>query len=183
MEELWKQHTNCTARFQSLEAEIDSGKNVNDIPNPEKSYLDLKIAIANKILQNCHFCNRRCGANRTTGEKGYCSCGKTINVSSIFAHLGEEPELVPSGTIFTMGCTMRCLHCQNWAISQWAEDATEYAPEELAREVENLRLEGCRNVNLVGGEPTPWLTRLAGNLQACRRKCPSCLELKRLLQP
>jgi len=33
----------------------------------------------------------------------------------------------------------------------------EYTPEELAREVENLRLEGCRNVNLVGGEPTPWL--------------------------
>jgi putative pyruvate formate lyase activating enzyme len=27
----------------------------------------------------------------------------------------------------------------------------------LAREVERLRLNGCRNINMVGGEPTPWL--------------------------
>jgi putative pyruvate formate lyase activating enzyme len=157
LEELWKQHTDSTAQFQTLEHQIDSGKNLSDIPQPQKSYLDLKIEIADRILQNCHFCNRKCGVNRTAGEKGFCGCGKTIVVSSIFPHLGEEPELVPSGTIFTMGCTMRCLHCQNWAISQWAEDAAEYSPEKLAREVANLRLEGCRNVNLVGGDPTPWL--------------------------
>ncbi len=157
LEELLKKHTNSTAQFQRLEQQIDTGKNISDIPQPPKSYLDLKIEIANQILQNGHFCNRKCGVNRTAGEKGFCGCGKTINVSSIFPHLGEEPELVPSGTIFTMGCTMRCLHCQNWAISQWAEDAVEYSPEELAREVENLRLEGCHNVNLVGGDPTPWL--------------------------
>jgi putative pyruvate formate lyase activating enzyme len=78
-------------------------------------------------------------------------------VSSIFPHMGEEPELVPSGTIFTMGCTMRCRHCQNWTISQWKEDGTEYKPEEMAKEIEQLRLSGCRNANLVGGEPTPWL--------------------------
>jgi putative pyruvate formate lyase activating enzyme len=78
-------------------------------------------------------------------------------VSSIFEHVGEEPELVPSGTIFTMGCTMRCRHCQNWTISQWMEPGTTYKPREMAREVENLRLSGSRNANLVGGEPTPWL--------------------------
>ena len=157
LEVLWSQHKQCTDEYLNLEHQIDTGKNINDISNPEKSLLDLKTAIANKILQNCHFCNRQCSANRTAGELGYCGCGKTINVSSIFAHMGEEPELVPSGTIFTMGCTMRCLHCQNWAISQWGEDAVEYAPKELAKDVENLRLDGCRNVNLVGGEPTPWL--------------------------
>src|SRR4030067_593691 len=80
-----------------------------------------------------------------------------MGVSSIFAHMGEEPELVPSGTIFTMGCTMRCRHCQNWTISQLKEDGTEYDPSELAKEIEQLRLSGCRNANLVGGEPTPWL--------------------------
>jgi putative pyruvate formate lyase activating enzyme len=78
-------------------------------------------------------------------------------VSSIFEHVGEEPELVPSGTIFTMGCTMRCKHCQNWTISQWMEKGEAYKTEDLAKEVENLRLSGCRNANLVGGEPTPWL--------------------------
>ncbi|MEM4704866.1 MAG: radical SAM protein, partial [Candidatus Bathyarchaeia archaeon] len=71
--------------------------------------------------------------------------------------LGEEPELVPSGTIFSMGCTMRCKHCQNYTISQWMEKGHVYKPEELAEEVESLYNRGCRNANLVGGEPTPWL--------------------------
>jgi putative pyruvate formate lyase activating enzyme len=75
----------------------------------------------------------------------------------MFQHMGEEPELVPSGTIFTLGCTLRCLHCQNWTISQWYEKGETYSPEKLAKEVESLRKSGCRNVNLVGGEPTPWL--------------------------
>jgi len=71
--------------------------------------------------------------------------------------MGEEPELVPSGTVFTLGCTLRCLHCQNWSISQWREAGEIYSPERLAKEVEHLRRRGCRNANLVGGEPTPWL--------------------------
>jgi putative pyruvate formate lyase activating enzyme len=91
------------------------------------------------------------------GELGHCKCGSEMMVSSIFQHMGEEPELVPSGTIFTMGCTMRCKHCQNWTISQWMEAGEAYSPERLAKEVEKLRNNGCRNANLVGGEPTPWL--------------------------
>jgi len=77
----------------------------------------------------------------------------------MFEHMGEEPELVPSGTIFTLGCSMRCLHCQNWTISQWMEEGEIYAPRQLALAVERLRRAGCRNANLVGGEPTPWLQR------------------------
>jgi putative pyruvate formate lyase activating enzyme len=37
------------------------------------------------------------------------------------------------------------------------ENGNEYTPEELAKEVEQLHFNGCRNANLVGGEPTPWL--------------------------
>ncbi len=157
LEELWKEHARRTKEFCQFEQELDRGKDLHALHTPEKSYFDLKIEIANRILQNCHFCSRRCSVNRTTSGRGYCSCGNTMVVSSIFEHLGEEPELVPSGTIFTMGCTMRCLHCQNWTISQWMEQGVTYMPREMAREIENLRLNGCRNVNLVGGEPTPWL--------------------------
>ncbi|MBS7654354.1 MAG: LAGLIDADG family homing endonuclease [Candidatus Bathyarchaeia archaeon] len=117
LEDLWAEHEKITEEFYKLQGEIDSGRrNLEDISVPEKSYLDLKINIANKILERCHFCNRRCGVNRLKGELGYCKCGNQITVSSMFEHIGEEPELVPSGTIFTMGCTMRCLHCQNWTI-------------------------------------------------------------------
>jgi len=155
---LWKTHDQLTEEFYRLEKEIDSRqKGLEKLDAPEKSYLDLKIEIANRILEGCHLCTRRCGFNRLKGELGYCKCGTQITVSTIFEHMGEEPELVPSGTIFTLGCTLRCLHCQNWTISQWYEKGDIFSPEQLARSVESLRKEGCRNVNLVGGEPTPWL--------------------------
>ncbi len=158
LEELWQMHAALTQEFCKIEREVDAKrKSLQEMSIPEKSYLDLKIEIASRILSNCHFCARRCGVNRLEGEFGFCKCGKEITVSSIFEHMGEEPELVPSGTIFTMGCTMRCRHCQNWTISQWIEEGGVYKPESLSKEVERLRLSGCRNANLVGGEPTPWL--------------------------
>lgn len=158
LEELWQKHAMLTQEFYELEKEIDSGqRNLKEMRVPRESYLDLKIEIAKRMLSRCHFCTRRCGVNRPAGELGFCKCGTEITVSSIFEHVGEEPELVPSGTIFTMGCSMRCKHCQNWTISQWIERGEIYNSEELAREVENLRASGCRNANLVGGEPTPWL--------------------------
>jgi len=158
VKELGEKHTVLTEEFHRIEEKIDSGQlKLEEMRIPEQSYLDLKIEIANKIAQSCHFCTRRCSVNRVKGERGYCNCGQEMTVSSIFEHMGEEPELVPSGTIFTMGCTMRCKHCQNYMISQWMEISEVYTAEELAKEVEELRINGCRNANLVGGEPTPWL--------------------------
>ena len=157
-EELWLEHTRLAQKFCEIEKEIDTGeKRLQEMHTPERSYLDLKIEIAKRVLTDCHFCTRRCGVNRVEDRLGYCRCGTKTTVSSIFEHMGEEPELVPSGTIFTIGCTMRCKHCQNWTISQHIENGEVYPPEALAREVEHLRLNGCRNANLVGGEPTPWL--------------------------
>lgn len=156
--DLWRLHGELTEEFYKVRGRIDSKEiDLKDLGEPVSSYLDLKIAIATRIMESCHFCTRGCGVNRLEGELGYCRCGPEIKVSSIFEHMGEEPELVPSGTIFTMGCTMRCLHCQNWSISQWFEEGEVYEPERLARAVERLRRAGCRNANLVGGEPTPWL--------------------------
>jgi len=158
LEKLWALHDRLNVEYYNLEEEIDTRqKSLEELETPETSFLDLKIEIAKRILENCHFCTRRCGSNRITGELGYCKCGVQITVSTIFEHMGEEPELVPSGTIFTLGCTLKCRHCQNWTISQWFEHGEIYTLERLAKSVEHLRKKGCRNVNLVGGEPTPWL--------------------------
>ncbi|MCS7120332.1 MAG: radical SAM protein [Nitrososphaerota archaeon] len=155
---LWRIHDDLSKEFFRIQDQIDNGEEkVENADLPQKSLLDLKIAIANRILENCCLCNRKCGKNRLNGELGYCRCGSQMIVSSIFEHMGEEPELVPSGTIFTMGCTIRCLHCQNWSISQWYEEGKAYTPRMLAQAIEGLRRNGCRNANLVGGEPTPWL--------------------------
>jgi putative pyruvate formate lyase activating enzyme len=155
--DLWGLHDRAISSFREFERGIDLGGPRAMAGAPGKSLLDLKIHLAKRILESCRLCQRRCGRNRAKGELGYCKCGAEIHVSSIFEHLGEEPELVPSGTIFTNGCTMACLHCQNWSISQWYEVGRPYSPKSLAMEVDALKARGCRNANLVGGDPTPWL--------------------------
>jgi len=159
LEQLWALHNELTDDYYALEKQIGTKmKNIDEVEAPEKSYLDLKAEIARRIMEKCHLCMRRCGFNRLAGELGlWCKSGTQITVSTIFEHMGEEPELVPSGTVFTLGCTMRCKHCQNWTISQWFEEGEIYTPKRLAKSVANLRQRGCRNANLVGGEPTPWL--------------------------
>jgi putative pyruvate formate lyase activating enzyme len=156
---LWIVHDRLTQDYHDFEKQADTEPNsLNGLGTPEKSYLDLKAEIAKRIMEKCHLCTRRCGFNRVAGELGlWCKAGTHITVSTMFEHMGEEPELVPSGTVFTLGCTMRCKHCQNWTISQWQEEGEVYTPMRLARSVEDLRRHGCRNANLVGGEPTPWL--------------------------
>jgi len=158
-EELWKIHSKCLEEYSEIEHDFDKGRrNFKDMEKGT-SFLDLKIELARRIMKSCHFCVRRCGVDRLEGHKGYCKCGRELNVSSFFAHMGEEPELVPSGTVFTCGCSMRCIICQNWEISQWTESGTLYTPQEMGRVIVSLKNNGCRNLNMVGGDPTPncWL--------------------------
>lgn len=158
IEKLWHIHNNAVKKLYSMVKRIDNGEiSLKELDTPKKSLLDLKIHIAKRIIQSCHFCERRCGVNRLKGQLGYCECGPEIEVSSIFHHYGEEPELVPSGTIFTCGCTLSCIHCQNWEIARHYEKGETFDPYSLALQVERLWEGGCRNANLVGGEPTPWL--------------------------
>ncbi len=118
------------------------------------SLLDLKAYLSLEIAKNCRFCEWRCGVNRIEGERGVCRVRET-RVSSHFIHMGEEPPVSPSGTIFFSGCNFRCLYCQNWDISQFPESGRSVTSQELAKMMDDLRRNGVRNVNLVGGEPTP----------------------------
>lgn len=155
---LWVLHERLSEEYYQVERDVDEGKRrLEEMGQPERSFLDLKAEIARRILRNCHFCERRCGADRFSSGLGWCQAGSEILVSSMFEHLGEEPELVPSGTVFTISCNFRCLHCQNWSISQRFERGEAFDYDRLARAVEGLRRTGCRNVNMVGGEPTVWL--------------------------
>ena len=116
-----------------------------DIPPPE-----LKKEITSKILENCILCERRCGVNRKEGEKGYCNVLES-KISSEFIHFGEERQLVPSHTIFFNRCNFGCVFCQNYDISQG--DGGRYVkPERLATIIDK---KGGRNLNWVGGDPTP----------------------------
>jgi putative pyruvate formate lyase activating enzyme len=153
MDELWHLHNDALEHFPNF---LTRKATFAPVKN---SFLDLKDEIARRVMKDCHFCERRCGVDRFKGQKSYCSCDDKFHVYSAFPHLGEEPELVPSGTVFTGGCTIRCIHCQNYDISQWKSSGTPVVPEQMVRIVDRLASEGCRNLNMVGGDPTPntWL--------------------------
>ncbi len=118
--------------------------------NPRYSFLHLKRDILYEMLKNCNFCERRCGVNRYE-KKGFCKCGVTSYFSSEFLHVGEEPELIPSHTIFFNRCTFACVFCQNYDIVY--EDDYIVDPKELAYITDVRRRQGSKNVNFVGGNP------------------------------
>jgi len=124
-------------------------------PSTGPSLLDLKSALADLMLRDCHMCERRCGANRAGGEMGYCGVGAVSRVASNFLHFGEEPELVPSHTIFFSGCTFHCEYCQNWDIAMDARIGSPADPAYLADSLREGMLQGSRNANFVGGNPDP----------------------------
>jgi len=136
------------------------------------SYINLAEHIALKYLENCMFCERRCGINRTQDEKGFCLVPNDSYVSSAFLHHGEEAPLVPSGTIFFQGCNFGCVFCQNYDISQaWKgrraiEDISQKVDtKSLANIAENLARKGAQNINYVGGDPIPNIHTIIGSLK------------------
>lgn len=132
--------------------------------------IDSKIAEAEKIVESCHFCERRCGANRKTAL-GWCRVGYESFVASAFEHWGEEQVLIPSGTIFFSGCTARCVFCQNWDISQNPKAGAVWSPEKIASWIKSEY--GCvKNINFVGGEPTPHLHNILKALKLCDANIP-----------
>ena len=140
------------------------------------SLLDLKCELASRFLENCALCERKCGTNRRAGVKGHCGVLEP-RISSEFLHMGEEPELVPSYTIFFSGCTFNCVFCQNWNISTRPEAGSIIDHETVARMIEaklprNPRTaftESAKNVNWVGGDPTsnlPFILRVLKSTDA-----------------
>ena len=159
-EALWHVHGRLMSVFREIRRKTDDSKTkepLGGLKTGERSLLDLKLLLAGRVMESCQLCERRCGANRWAGELGVCRVGNRCLISSEFIHMGEEPYITPSHTIFFMGCPFKCQFCQNWAISQWYEEGTEVDGKTLAGIIDAGRKEGARNVNFVGGEPTPHL--------------------------
>lgn len=115
------------------------------------------VSKMHKHLEKCDLCPRKCGVNRMSGVQGYCRAGVFPKIASINLHFGEEPPLVGkggSGTVFFCNCTMKCIFCQNYPISQLG-NGNLYSAEEFSRNILKLQEKGAVNLNLV--TPTPHL--------------------------
>lgn len=171
--ELWRTHGVALKDFRKVEKDVDAGRaKLGDLPTPGQSLLDLKIALATKIMQACHFCVRKCGVNRLKGQLGFCRAGVDWKIFGAHHHFGEESVLVPSGTIFQAACMMRCLYCQNYPESITPELGETWSVERVARWMEGIRREGARNINWVGGSPTPWTWQILHAMKQCNVNVP-----------
>ncbi len=100
---------------------------------------------------NCNLCPRRCGVDRTKGERGFCRCPDTALVAKTMLHQWEEPALAGSGgsgAIFFGGCTLGCKYCQNAAISG-GPVGNAVNSRELRQMMEELIAQGAENIDLV----------------------------------
>ena len=102
-------------------------------------------------MRSCTLCPRVCGVNRIDGEKGFCRADARLKIASFNPHFGEERPLVGrggSGTIFFSNCSLRCVFCINWEVSQGGEGRP-YSIDDLAAMMLTLQRRGCHNINVV----------------------------------
>jgi putative pyruvate formate lyase activating enzyme len=129
-----------------------------------------RVRKLNGILKECTLCPRECKINRLKGKYGVCRSTDQIVVSSLSAHLGEEPPLVGwngSGTIFFTNCNMWCLYCQNYDVSHLKRGEV-ISVTQLTEAMTSLQQLGCHNINLV--TPTHFVPQIAEALSIAVEK-------------
>ena len=100
----------------------------------------------------CRLCPRNCGSLRTpeTGG-GVCGEGLTARVARAAPHMWEEPPISGergSGAVFFAGCALKCVYCQNYALSR-GQMGVPVSPEKLREIYLRLIDRGVHNINLV----------------------------------
>jgi len=124
--------------------------------------------IGEKNSVQCLLCPRQCKIQQ--GKTGFCRVRKNtdgklyslVYGKSIAIHVDpieKKPlfHFLPGDSVFsfgTVGCNLRCRHCQNWDISQ--ANPGEYPGHELSPEeiVEKTLQNGCRIIAATYNEPT-----------------------------
>jgi putative pyruvate formate lyase activating enzyme len=123
-----------------------------------------RIREAYRRLAACDLCPHDCGVNRIKGELGICGAGLKPKIASANVHKGEEPPISGtkgSGTIFLSGCSLKCVFCQNFPISQFGNGEV-LTTRELAARMLKLQKQRVHNINFV--TPTHYLPQILAAL-------------------
>ena len=121
----------------------------------------------------CNLCPRKCNACRTEHQgNGFCGAGTLPVVARVAPHFGEEPCISGtkgSGTVFFSGCTLKCVFCQNYEISD-GHKGRAITPKELADCYKRLEEQGVHNINLVTADH--YVTAVAESLDIYKPSIP-----------
>ena len=103
--------------------------------------------------KKCTLCPRKCGVDREL-YAGVCGEKNEVRIGRAAPHYWEEPCISGengSGTVFFAGCSLKCVYCQNRALSR-GEKGKPVSVEELAECYIELQQQGVHNINLVTAE-------------------------------
>jgi pyruvate formate lyase activating enzyme len=118
----------------------------------------------------CHLCSYYCVIK--PGKRGLCAVREnqegtlyTLVYGRIISRNIDPIEKKPlfhfcpaskSYSISTVGCNFRCLHCQNWEISQYPRLSPDIAGEDVTPEdvVNEAEKTGCKSISYTYTEPT-----------------------------
>lgn len=123
-----------------------------------------RVREAYRRLAACDLCPHNCGVNRIGGETGICGAGLKPKIASANMHKGEEPPISGikgSGTVFLSGCSLKCVFCQNFPISQFGNGEV-ISTKELAVRMLKLQKQRVHNINFV--TPTHYLPQILAAL-------------------
>lgn len=116
----------------------------------------------------CELCPRRCGVDRSLGERGFCGAPDALYVARSALHFWEEPPISGergSGTIFFTYCPLRCSYCQNASLALGAH-GREVTCEDLVAMMLDLQQQGALNINCV--TPTHYAPAIREALRQAR---------------
>ena len=120
-------------------------------------------------ITNCNLCPRRCGVNRTK-RVGFCGAGEKVRIALVSLHQWEEPCLVGAkgaGTVFFSYCSLRCVYCQNHAISHGGQ-GVEVTTERLAEIFLEQQARGAATLDLV--TPTHYVPQIITALDMAKAR-------------
>lgn len=126
--------------------------------------------ISRDILLKCNLCPRKCGANRSAGEKGFCGAPAGSKAARCALHFWEEPPVSGdkgSGAVFFSHCPLKCVYCQNKKISSGGF-GEKISAERLAGIFFELKEKGAHNINLVS--PTPYVAGIAEAVKTAKAR-------------
>lgn len=121
-----------------FEPGLESGQNA---PSPDASLLP----------SSCELCPRRCGVDRSSGQRGACGADGTLVVARAALHFWEEPPIsgeAGSGTVFFANCPLHCVYCQNAVIAA-GRAGVDVTVDRLAEMCGELQGQGALNINFV----------------------------------
>lgn len=122
-------------------------------------------------MRICNACPRHCNIDRDE-KNGFCGVGTTYKIARSALHFWEEPCISGtdgSGTIFFSGCSLKCVFCQNYEISQQFK-GREFSEDGLIDLIKELEEQGAHNINFVS--PTHYSVQLAKTLSKYKPSIP-----------